>query len=462
MNKFFIILLLLAVAAVLPSCDKNDPPLPDNLVAFTTGELGFDEGLSELDVNINASRAVEEATRIIVTLQADGLTYGTDFTTEPAASNNTITLSIPAGATGTSFKLKKADGLLTDGDESVSFSVSEVAQPALKGEVSDLKVSFSSITSAGSALQLEGGAGEASAVSSVFVDLSANRQTSVLRNSWDLGFWSGAEFRVRINNTTGASAVQVNKTDLNQVSSADINPDDLKLGRGVGSFALFDDVSGDITKTVIAEVSATATENKVYVINREGGAGSISPVDDLYKVRILRKDNGYTLQYAKINATTFQSIDVTKDAAYNFQFVTFGKDQVNPGMVNVEPQKDKWDFEWGWSMYFTGTTPYGFSDLVFINHQAGVQAAEVLTSTVSYDNFDENSLSRLTFSGARDVIGPNWRATTGVIGVKTDRFYVIKDAAGNIYKLKFINFHPNDGGERGRPKLESSLVKKGA
>lgn len=456
MNRFFLILFLLIIVAVFPSCDKNDPPLPDNLVAFSTGNLGFDEGDNELEVTVNASRAVDAATSVTINLEPEDVTYGIEFTTEPAAVNNTLTLNIPAGSASAVFKIKKADGLFLNGDEAIQFTIAGVEQPSLAGELRELKVLFSAITSTGSALQLEGGEGGSAAENSVFVDLSANRQTAVRRGEWDLGFYSGTDFRVIINNTTGASAIKVDKTDLTQVSSADINPDDLKLGQGLGSFSLIDDVNGDITKTVIAGVSATDSENKVYVINRKGGDRSVAPVEDLYKVRIIRKGDGYTLQYAKLNETNVQSLDISKDARYNFRYASFDK-----GIVPVEPQKDSWDLEWGWSMYFTSNIPYGFSDLVFINHRAGVQAAEVMTTTANYEAFNENNLNGIVFSGSRDVIGSKWRATTGTVGVKTDRFYLIKDAAGNIYKLKFVSFIPEDGGERGRPELEYVLVKKG-
>jgi len=458
MNKFLNKVLILLFLVALAACNKKDPALPDNLVQFSSDKLGFDSGVSELEVKIHASRAVDAVTLITVTLESDGLNYGTDYTTVPAAVNNEVSLSIPAGSNTAVFKIQKAENIYLNGDESVTFSIASVDQPALTGTVNKLELSFSAITSTGTSLQLEGGTGGASAVNTVFVDLSANRQTSVLRDSWDLGFYSGTDFRVTINSTNGASAIQVNKIDLNTVSSANINPDDLKLGLGLGSFALYDDVSGDITKTVIAEVSATANDNKVYVINRKGGSGTIGAVEDLIKIRVIRKDAGYTLQYAKINETTFKTLDITKDAAYNFQYVSFDK-----GAVTVEPAKDRWDFQWGWSLYYTGTTPYGFSDLVFTNHHAGVQSAEILSSTVSYADFKESDLSRIVFLTDRHVIGSAWRVTSGgTVGVKSDRFYVIKDAAGNIYKLKFTSFHANDGGERGRPTLEYSLVKKGS
>ena len=166
------------------------------------------------------------------------------------------------------------------------------------------------------------------------------------------------------------------------------------------------------------------------------------------------------MQYAKVNETTFKTLDIAKEAAYNFEFVSLEKGTT----VDVEPAKDRWDLKWGYSMYFTnfgaGLIPYGFSDLVFTNSLVGVEAAEVLTTATTYDAFAETNLTGITFNKAADAIGSKWRVTQGTVGVKTDRFYLIKDPAGNIYKLRFISFHANDGGERGKPKLEYKLVKK--
>ena len=44
-------------------------------------------------------------------------------------------------------------------------------------------------------------------------------------------------------------------------------------------------------------------------------------------------------------------------------------------------------------------------------------------------------------------------------GVKTDRFFVIKDCGGNYYKLQFLSFGSGDSGERGRPELQYELLK---
>ncbi|SEJ46157.1 HmuY protein [Dyadobacter koreensis] len=453
-------LLIFAILGIFNACSDDDPPLPDNLAGFESTAQGF-EGESA-DLKINLGRAAESAVSISVALTPSLLTYGTQFTTEPAATNNAIALTVPAGQTSVTIKVLKKTGVLLNGDESILFKIASVSSPAMIGTNAELKLSFKAIVSDGTQLQLNGIAGAeagASAANSVYLDLSANTQTPVLRDSWDLGFNSGADFRVILNNTNGATAIEINKSDINAVSDKDIDINTLAVGQGAGTFALYDGVSGDLTKTVIKEISATDADNKVYVVNRAGGSGSVLAVDKIYKVRVLRKGTGYTLQYAKLNETTFKTLDVTKDVTYNFQFASLEKGAA----VSVEPTKARWDIVWGYSLYFTGTTPYSFSDLVFINHHAGVTAAEILTSTTSYDAFAESNLSAVTFLADRDVIGSKWRVTSGgTVGVKTDRFYLIKDAAGNVYKLRFLSFHANDGGERGKPKLEYKLVKKGA
>lgn len=294
---------------------------------------------------------------------------------------------------------------------------------------------------------------------SVYVDFSKDKQTSVDRDSWDLGFYAGADFKVILNSTNGASALLVNKTDLNAVTIADFDPNALKVGQGGGSFAIIDDgrEANILNKTAIASISATDTENKVYIVNRKGGSNTVLANDELYKIRILRKGAGYTLQYAKVTETTFKTLDIIKNAESNFQFTSL----VKGAAVTVEPAKADWDFVWGYSMYFTGTLPYGFSDLVFINNLAGVTAVQVPTTTKAYAAFTEADLTGISFLATRDVIGSTWRNTTGTaIGVKTDVFYLIKDGAGNVYKLKFNSFISNDGGTRGKPVIEYKLVKK--
>lgn len=320
--------------------------------------------------------------------------------------------------------------------------------------------------STGSTVEFSGLVGAesgSSAGNSVYLDLSSNTMTAIARSSWELGFYSGSDFKVILNNTNGVSVVAVSKTDINTVTEADVKLDTLKLGQGNGSYAIIDDSREPniLNKTAIAEISATDANNKVYVLNAIGGTtGKILPVDSLFKIRILRKGTGYTMQYAKLKETTFKTLDVAKNVDFNFQFVSLFKETI----VNVEPQKTSWDFVWTWSVYQFGAIPYSFSDMIFINNIAGVNAFErvytdAAVALAAYNSFNKDSVAKYTFSSKRDLIGSSWRSTQPATGARTDRFYVIKDANGNYYKLKCLSMGVGaDGGTRGKPKFEYALI----
>lgn len=327
----------------------------------------------------------------------------------------------------------------------------------------------------GTNMTLNGGEGGSSAENTVFVDLSTDTQTDVKRTSWDLGFYNGDQFHVVLNNTAGASAIEVNNTDLKAVSESDINLDDLAIGLGeAGAFDNIDNLTGDLTKTLIPGISATEGDNKIYVINTIGGShGAAITADHLYKIRIVRSGDDYKLEYATLNSTEVKTLTIKKDKDYNFNYVS-----LTTGPIKIEPKKADWDFQWTWSLYFGGgntpddanSYPYGYSDLIFINYLGGTSAVEIVEGNSdgkpSYADFSESDLAGISFNNSKGVIGANWRVTPSpspgvVAGTKKDRFYLIKDDAGNIYKVKFNSFTPEDAGKRGYPELEYKLVKQG-
>ena len=469
MKKFLTYSLAILFAGTMASCSKSDPPLPENSINFTADKQGIDAATTEVEVKLSLSRNTDVAVPITVTLVSTGVVYGTNFSTEPAAVNNSLSLSIPAGSSSTSFKVKRVAGTLLTGAEKIAFTVTSAGSSIVLGSTAKSELSFGAIISDGSSLTLNGitAANEAgtSAGNSVYVDFSANSQTAVDRASWVLGFSAGSDFRVRLNNFNGTSAIVLtDKTDLSTVTEAQLKLSDFDIPLGTaGAFGNIDNVYGDVTKDIISTVSTTDASNKVYVINPVGGSRTaVLAMENLYKIRVLRKGEGYTLQYAKVKETTFKTIDIPKSGTSNFDFLTF--DAGTAKVVPIEPAKAKWDIVWTWSLYYGGTGaaayPYGFSDIVFSNNLGGVTTAEVLTATVSYANYAEANIAATTFVNKHDVVGSAWRSTSPATGVKTDRFYVIKDGSGNVYKLKFVSMGAGDGGVRGKPVVEYKLVKK--
>ncbi len=478
MNTFFKrTLLMTGLASVLffSSCEE-ELKLPDNTVAFESDQLGFTSSETELTVLINLSREATAEGSITVGLEATGLTYATDFTTEPAATANVITLSVPAAATSASIKVKKIAGVLLDGDEKIKLTVQSVDESLVLGEKKELTLTFSEIVATSGGFEVTGGG--PTYPNKVFIDLSANRQTAVSRTTWDLAFFSGEDFRVVLNSPNGMLARATTKTDMNLVTAADTAGFKTQFSIAAIFAAInttpvptwipeainwMDNPTGDITKTAIASISATASENKVYIINRGSGPGTPATTLGMKKIRVIRNGNGYTLQHADISATTFSEIQITKNTATDFQYVSFAT-----GAVTVEPGKGKWDIAWnGFTNAFpfgTGVIPYYFQDVIVTSR--GAQTAKVMiTAAVTYEAFTEANIAAQTFSTSQVSIGSDWRSGGGPPGTpppsaRTDRFYIIKDAVGNYYKLKFTAL--TAGGERGKPKFEFVLVKKGS
>jgi hypothetical protein len=168
------------------------------------------------------------------------------------------------------------------------------------------------------------------------------------------------------------------------------------------------------------------------------------------------------LQYAGIQETTFKIINIAKDGNYNFQFVS-----LDDGVVNVEPTKANWDIVWSYSVFSTnfgtGTVPYNFSDMIAVNYLAGVQVKEKIyastaLATAAFNTFNKDSIALNPVVSGRWTIGSNWRSTQPATGAKQDRFYLIKDAAGNYYKLRCLSMGVNDTGVRGMPKFNYVLI----
>lgn len=459
--------LTLATIVLFGACRKRDDVSnPDNLVTFESSAKGLAATENSITVKIQLTRGTDKDIPVTINFTPNGLVYGTDFTTTPAATSGNINLTIPSGNNEATFTVSKVPGVLYDGDETIVFNLYSSGAPILIGSQKQFTLSFSELVSTASAYTVNGGG--AAFPNKVFIDLSANRQTGVLRTNWDLGFYTDpSDFRVVLNSAVAMMVKQIAKNDLTTVTAADTLGFGLDVAYSqanplVSQMAYVDYPDGDLTKTAIGAISATPTDNKVYIVNRGYGVGSPAPARGWKKIRILRNTTtgGYTLQYADIAATTFTTVEVSKDAAYFFKYFSFD----NGIVPTVEPEKKKWDIAWSYFGNVTnfggGEVPYMFQDMIIQNRN--VQVAKVLTTTIAYNDFNESNLASLTFSSSQVAIGSDWRSGGGpssAPAVRTDRFYIVKDGDNNYYKLRFTSL--TDGGVRGYPAIEYALVKKG-
>ena len=460
------IILAAMLALGFTACrDKDTISTPDVLANFESNAQGIaaNENAITIKVKLTSAATADIPVVINVTEQTTTSSVTGKYTITPAPVAGKIHLVVPTGNNEVSFTLTKNAGVLFDGDEKIVFDIFSSGTPVIIGATKQLTLSFAELV-ATTVTQVANGGG-ALYPNKVFIDLSADRLTGVNRTTWDLGFYSGAEFRVTLNSSVNMMVKQINKNDLTAVTVADTVGITHDLGFSQASpsttqLPYFDYPDGDLTKTAIAEISATAADNKVYIVNRGNGVGAApAPSRGWRKIRIIRNaTGGYTLQHAPIESTTFTSVDIAKDADYYFKYASF-----ETGAITIEPQKKKWDIAWTYFanvFNFGGEVPYLFQDVVLLNR--GVSVSTVMTTTSTFEAFTAANLtSSLVYKTTQNAIASDWRSGGGPgtpPSVRTDRFYVIKDADGNYYKLKFTAM--TQGGERGYAAYTATWLKK--
>ncbi len=473
---------LFALGAVISSCSSNDDHsgLGSLAVGFQSKSVDLSGADQQKEIEIAFSESTLQAGTLELSYTTENVLYGEeeDFTTDPSGEEGTLKVPYQEGSQSTSFTLNKLKDALPGEEKSVTFTIIGVEGGDItpQGNTS-VKVSFSESASLGSSIKPEvGGPNEPN---QVYVSLKSENQTVVKRDAWDLGFYAGEEFRVTLNSSLKMFAGAIEATDIDAVKEedfADLMPKMALLTSGSDQFV--DDPAGDLSKTAIAAVSDQEAENKVYLINLGNKIGTEKPevgsvaVDQSdpdepekgkrgwKKVRILKEGNDYILQYADLNDTNHKEVTIAKDQAYNFTFFSFEEENT----VEVEPTKNDWDLNFTTYTntldlpgdYGGGKTAYGYSDYIAINNLAGVQVYEVSTDDFNYANFSRADVKESELSSDRTHIGDGWRNVFEQ-SASDDRFYVLKDAEGNFYKIEFTAL-VNEDGERGHPAFDYELL----
>ena len=464
-----ILFLFLALSAVLvTACNDDEDTIPVRQgVSFAIESVNLTDAVTPVTLLFNGEVAASGFVTISYT--ATDLTYGTDFSTDVTAANGQLTLPFEAGAKQIQFNFTKLTDAMEGEVKNVVFTIEQISVSGIEitGNPS-VQLNFNEMPSLGG--PASPGVGGSNQPNQVYFDLSTGKYVSATRTAWDLGFYSGADFRVAINGSVAMAVKQLNTTNIDTPQTSDATV-------AIGTFdpanlAYVDNPNGFITNTAIAEVSANEADNKVYIVNMgysvptiPAAAGSVNVAGTQRgwkKIRILRNGDGYTLQYADIAATTHNTVTITKDAAYNFTFFSL----INGATVQAEPVKAAWDLNFTTFTNEVFTTPgvsagsYFYSDFVLTNAKGGARSYQVLTSEVSYDNFKlaNVNLNNLKTDVPQDhrAIGANWRNVTP-LELYSDRFYIIQDPAGNVYKLRFTAML-SQAGDRGNPAFQYALL----
>jgi len=465
------ILILSFVLLAFTACNSDDNDGQSVAVAFA--ESSYNLTSTATPVQIKFSAPAPAAGTITIAYTATAAAYTTDFTTLPVAADSKITLPFAKDATSVEFTFNKIKNAVGAEVKNVIFSISSTSINAEVVGNKTIQLNFNETASLGTALAAE--VGGPMQPNQVYVDLSSGKMITVVRTSWDLGFYSGNEFKIVLNSSLKMAAKQLATTNIDEVQVAD---ETMIISQGQGNASQIDDPTGDILKTTaIAQVSSTDADNKVYLINMGSNPATIKPATGSEgsaggssrgwkKIRVLKSGSDYKVQYADIASTTHEEITISKNSAYNFTFLSL----LDKKVVSVEPQKNQWDLNFTtFTNIIPGATPtpYFYPDFVVNNLKGGAKTYQVLTSAFSYDAFTLANVDNTKFTEDQRNIGSNWRSTSAAgpdgnpvsqFVLKTDRFFVVKDPAGNIYKLKFTG-GANEAGERGYPKFQYAILK---
>jgi len=304
----------------------------------------------------------------------------------------------------------------------------------------------------------------------VYINFDSNETSSFQRDSWDLGFYCGEPYRVKLNGSIYMATKALDYTNIDLIDSSDV--EDVLMEVGIATFDPYninfvDDFDGDINNTAIDEISLDLEDNKVYLLNLGYEVGEDTPDPGTVavsgehrgwkKIRIIRNDDNYILQYADIESTTHQEVEIEKDTEFNFVYFSFNTNSI----VKATPKKNKWDILF---TVFTNEIPgygtYGYTDFVVSNRLDYVEVYMVNETDISYEAFLLSHVVNANFESSQRGIGKNWRAGGGP-GVSPhvldDVYFILKDTEGIIYKIKFITMI-NTNGERGYPQFQYKLL----
>ncbi len=456
-------IVILFLVAIIFSCSEDDNIMEDPFVAaFETPSINLQEIVNEEIIPIVYSRNSTISGEIVIMINSNDAVYGIDFITIPEASTNEIRLPINPGENSNTFTFKKLNNNFDENSE-IEFIITAIdyIDSNIQGNTNLLLNSGASL--GGSIEPQLGGPNEGN---QVFIDLSTGNTTEIQRDSWDLGFYNGDAFRVTINGSIYMATRALNVTNIDDVNAADVAS--IQPLVAVGTFDpnnanYIDAPNGSILETAIDEISENDDDNPVYLVNLgyEVGTdtptiGSVAIAGDQRgwrKIRILRDGDNYILQYANLNDTTHQSITIHKNPAFNFSHFSFNTNT----LVNVEPEKAKWDISFTvFTNVLVGAGSYGFSDFVMHNRKGGALVYRLDEPDYDYESFEIANVVESNFSEDQTIIGSSWRNVFDGVPF-SDRFYVLKDPNGNIYKIKFLAL-TNSNGERGYPEFEYELL----
>jgi len=248
-----------------------------------------------------------------------------------------------------------------------------------------------------------------------------------VKTAWDLAFESSADgWHIYLNGSKLMTAWNKGAVDI-------AAPHDT-----VGMFAnkRIDAPSGLRDSTAIGDWRGN---NEVYVIDR--GYNGLGQSQGLRKFRFLAVNaTSFTFEVAAMDGSQHNTVTIPKDPTRAFTCY-----KVEDGVVDIEPAIGSWD------LVLTQYTHQFHEPFLPYIVTGMLSASTTRTAIIRNADFQAVSLDdtlAYPMSGARDVIGYDWKDysfETSSYTVDQTLVYIVRDAEGYFYKLRFIDFYSSQG-----------------
>ncbi|MEM9050639.1 MAG: HmuY family protein [Bacteroidota bacterium] len=169
--------------------------------------------------------------------------------------------------------------------------------------------------------------------------------------------------------------------------------------------------------------------------------------------------SGYQIRYKKYGQEEVVERFIEKNEDTEFVLYSLEED-----FITHEPTSSDWDFKFTRyiSVLDAGDSELPYSVTGVILNPYNTWAAEF--SEKEFEKIELADTTNIQFSNQPDIIGFDWKTftftdgTTGIFTVDSDRSYVIRNALGAYYKLRFLGFY-GEGGYSGEPSFEYQLLR---
>lgn len=266
----------------------------------------------------------------------------------------------------------------------------------------------------------------------VWYSLVEERVVSVnAKTDWELGFLcTDSTYGIILNSSLAMGAAETGTTDFEAVTS----DDDLEF--------FPDHSSGHPDSMALRNLLG----GQVFVIDR--GYTPSGASRGKVKFQLLSASNGtYEFRYAALNGEKEQVETLEKDDRFNFLAWSLQSHEVR----QIEPEKTTYDlcFSQYTHLFYEPYTPYLVTGVIQNRHQ--MQVAE--DTLRSFEEITSEDLDRLSWSSDLDIIGYDWKFfdfANNAFTVFSEDLFIIHNAAGFVFKLRFLDFY-DESGNKGTP-----------